>query len=51
MKKSYIKKRLERKGYRVIELPDGSLIVKNPKNVGKKVKNYNQAKERYLCQK
>ncbi len=51
MKKTYIRKRLEKKGYRVTELPDGSLIVKNPQNVGKKVKNYNQAKERYLCPK
>ena len=49
MKKTYIRKRLEKRGYRVIELPDGSLIVKNPQNIGKKVKNYNQAKERYLA--
>ena len=51
MKKSIIKKKLENQGYRVIELPDGKLIVKNRDNIGKVVKNHNQAKIRYLCTK
>lgn len=51
MKKSIIKKKLENQGYRVVELPDGKLIVKNKENKGKVIKNYNQAKARYLCTK
>lgn len=51
MKKSIIKKKLENQGYLVIELPDGKLIIKNKENKGKVIKNYNQAKERYLCPK
>ena len=51
MKKSIIKKKLENQGYRVIELPGGKLIVKNRENIGKVVKNYNQARVRYLCAK
>ena len=48
MKKQIIKYKLEKRGYKVTELPNKTIIVKNADNVGKLFKNYNQAKKRYL---
>jgi hypothetical protein len=48
MKKLIIKNKLIKRGYKIVELPNGKIIVKNNENIGKLFNNYNQAKKRYL---